>query len=235
MSLRPGVSAASILVCIVAICAVYWVVHYVYHASTQVSVKSTVDGREYRVRDLPDKVDAANLLARLRRKLDELTRRLRRQYPSARAPGAAPVYRLLNKFSADRIREVDDGSKYTSYSINKGEQIVFCIRSRDGKNTLVALNTIMFVALHELAHVMTVSVGHTDEFWENFRFLLAHAIHWKLYKPVNFRRNPQSYCWTNITDSPLNLQDMPKYVGHMTSAADEGGAGAEPRTMSARS
>ena len=33
-----------------------------------------------------------------------------------------------------------------------------------------------FVALHELSHVMTVSVGHTQEFWENFKFLLKEAV-----------------------------------------------------------
>ena len=34
----------------------------------------------------------------------------------------------------------------------------------------------MFVTLHELAHVMTVSVGHTEEFWTNFKFLLTKSV-----------------------------------------------------------
>jgi hypothetical protein len=70
----------------------------------------------------------------------------------------------------------------------------------------------MFVALHELAHIMTISIGHTTEFWDFFRYILSHAIHWKLYTPVNFKKKPVPYCGTNITDTPLRLKDMPKYI-----------------------
>ena len=62
----------------------------------------------------------------------------------------------------------------------------------------------MFVALHELSHVMTKSIGHTEEFWDNFRFLLKEAINANLYKNHNFRKFPVKYCGTEITDSPLN-------------------------------
>ena len=36
-------------------------------------------------------------------------------------------------------------------------------------------NTLTFVALHELSHVMTVSVGHKQEFWDNFKFILKES------------------------------------------------------------
>ena len=64
-------------------------------------------------------------------------------------------------------------------------------------------NIMMFVALHELAHIMTKSVGHTDEFWDNFRYLLKKAIKLGVYKDVNFEKNPVDYCGTKITNSPL--------------------------------
>ena len=50
-----------------------------------------------------------------------------------------------------------------SFNLNKGEKVVLCIRTRDKKEELIEENTITFVAIHELAHVMTKSVGHTDE------------------------------------------------------------------------
>ena len=61
----------------------------------------------------------------------------------------------------------------------------------------------MFVALHELAHIMTKSIGHTEEFWNNFRYLLKKAIKLGLYNDVNFEKNPVDYCGTKITNSPL--------------------------------
>ena len=47
----------------------------------------------------------------------------------------------------------------------------------------------MFVAFHEMAHVMSLSVGHTDEFWNNFKFILKNAIKIGVYKYVDFLQN----------------------------------------------
>ena len=69
---------------------------------------------------------------------------------------------------------------------------------------MVDSNTLTFVALHELAHIMTVSIGHTDEFWDNFKYLLEYAIKIKVYQRQNFRQHPVKYCGTKITDSPLD-------------------------------
>jgi hypothetical protein len=64
-------------------------------------------------------------------------------------------------------------------------------------------NTIMFVLLHELSHLMTESIGHTPEFWNNFRMLLQDCIKNGKYTPVNYTQNPVEYCGMTISDSPL--------------------------------
>ena len=58
---------------------------------------------------------------------------------------------------------------------------------------LIDSNTLMYVALHEMAHICTESVGHTEEFWKNFKFLIieAEAINiytrrYKIYWHPNF-------------------------------------------------
>jgi len=112
--------------------------------------------------------------------------------------------RLQQRFNPDNLSESTPDKKYTSYSVNKGEKIVFCLRSKDERETLVRENIMMFVALHELAHVMTKSVGHTEEFWNNFRFLLKVAINQGLYQNINYNDTPKDYCGTTITDTPLN-------------------------------
>ena len=91
------------------------------------------------------------------------------------------VQRMCNRFNGDNIMESFEDNNYTSYSINKGEEIVFCIRAiKDGTDDLEDLNNmLMFAALHEISHVMSVSNGHTEEFWDNFRFILRDGI-WKL-------------------------------------------------------
>ena len=80
-----------------------------------------------------------------------------------------------------------------------------CIRERDENNKLIDENTLFFVALHELAHVMTMSIGHKKEFWTNFKFLLRNAIKEGYYKYHHYHHAPKKYCGTYISDTPLKL------------------------------
>jgi predicted metal-dependent hydrolase len=90
----------------------------------------------------------------------------------------------------------------TAYSENKGEKIAFCLNKTKHSSTLIDLNTLTFVALHELSHVMTVSVGHKQEFWQNFKFILENAKKAGLYTPVDYKKKPENYCGMTITDNP---------------------------------
>lgn len=162
-------------------------------------VKSNEDGDNYLVRNLPDKTEAADLLARIKNKCVTLTKYLAVKYPNK-----DKVSRLLVNYRPNNISESSKNSKFTSYSVNKGEKVVFCLRSRDDNEELVEENVMMFVALHELAHIMSKSIGHTDEFWKNFKFLLIEAIEANVYTRQDFRKKPVKYCGTNITDTPLN-------------------------------
>ena len=164
-------------------------------------VVSKVDNRKYLVRNLPDKQEAADMIATVRGNLIKLEKELKKKNE-----GNIDIERMINNFNPNNIVESEKNSKYTSYSINKGEKTVYCLRSRDDKNELVKLNTIMFVALHELAHTMSKSIGHTKEFWDNFRILLRNAIKLGIYKRVNYNEKPVKYCGVEITDDPMNFE-----------------------------
>jgi len=161
-------------------------------------VKSTVDGRRYLVRNVKDKQKAANTLAKINQNLIQLIEHLHKNNPDN-----IDIKRLKNNFDPDNISESTQYSKHTSYSVNKGEKIVFCIRSKK-TNELENYNILMFVALHELGHLMSKSIGHTEEFWRNFKFLLKEAVKIGIYIKDDFDKNPVEYCGTNITDTPLN-------------------------------
>lgn len=170
------------------------------HLSNEVSyVVSSVDGNKYLVRNMDDNIEAANMLAKMRIKLEQLCEIMKDKYPDD-----ASVIRMNKKFNPDNITEAGKNNQYTSYSINKGEKIVFCIRHKEDKEELVDENTMTFVSIHELAHIMTESVGHTDEFWANFKKLLKHAIEENLYVKEDYKSNPKDYCGIKVTDSPLD-------------------------------
>jgi hypothetical protein len=170
-------------------------------------VRSKSDGKEYVVQNKPDKQQAAELLAALKVKLSRLVDDLKKKYPDNDA-----VNRLVEKFHPDRISEGGKDKSYTTYTLNKGEKIVFCLRTRDEEDRLHDLNLMAFVAIHELSHIMTLSTGHTEEFQKNFAFLLKEAVEFGLYQPQNFRSNPTNYCGIAVTDTPLTDDVLAKTV-----------------------
>jgi len=170
-------------------------------------VTSKYDQKKYLVRNLPDKEKAAELLSMIRERLTRLVEYLDNKYPTD-----SRIVQLTEKFNPDHITESSMDSAYTSYSVNKGEKIVFCLRHRDADETeeqenLIDINTMMFVAIHELAHIMTSSIGHNKEFWDNMRFLLDAAMSndLKIYRYQPFHLAPKPYCGITISDTPLKM------------------------------
>lgn len=163
-------------------------------------VKSTVDGKIYNVQDLPDTQEAANKLAEIRQNLDKLMSKYRDDPATASDPR---VKVLLDRYNPDNLCENDIHATSTSYSENKGEKIVICLRDKTPPYKLVDTNTVTFVVLHEMAHLMTTTVGHTPEFWTNFRRILHDAVSVGIYRTENYAKQPVSYCGMEITDSPI--------------------------------
>jgi predicted metal-dependent hydrolase len=170
---------------------------YQYHYYSKIeNIVSNIDNRNYEVQIKDDAQEAANFIAQIREKLIIITDHLIKSYPNEDR-----TIRLKQNFKPDNIKEGIDNPNYTSYSVNKGEQIVLCLRSH---NKLMDLNTMIFVVLHELSHICTLSVGHTTEFWDNFKWILEEAINIGIYKKQDFKLNNVDYCGMKITDSPLD-------------------------------
>ena len=187
-------------------------------------VEASIDGDKYLVRNLPDRKEAANRLAFIRSKLTEVVAKLKPEVNTSKQlfdkyvkgdkelmetlnyeEFTSSLTQLLNKYK-DRpstFSESTPDAKYTSYSVNKGEQLVFCLRLKKEGDKLVPKNTILFVALHELSHLMTKTIGHGKDFWNNFRFILKVAIDYGIYESVDFNSNPKPYCGMEITDTPF--------------------------------
>ena len=158
---------------------------------------------EFLVRNLDDKEQAAKLLSDICTRLSKIIKFCFEKKVDYDKETEKGIERMKKNFNSNNVVESSPGNKFTSYSINKGEKIVFCIRSKDGLNTLVDLNTMMFVAIHEAGHLMTESVGHDQSFWDNMRFLLQESMKIEIYEKQDFINNPVDYCGTVINDTPL--------------------------------
>ena len=156
------------------------------------------DGNRYCVRDRTKLELAADRLATVNINLKRLIKHLKEKYPDDER-----VKLLIKNYNPRKIYETLPTSEYTAYSENKGEKIAFCLDTeKNNKGRLIDINTLMYVALHELSHVATKSLGHNDEFWNNFKFLIIEAKNTNIYNPVDYKNKPARYCGTNITDNP---------------------------------
>ena len=174
---------------------------YVYFENNDFDLKcivSSVDGNKYCVRERAKLKEASNLLANVSKKCKDLV-----AYMDEHHGSKENVQRLVKGFDQTVIKETLPTSKFTAYSENKGGKIAFCLNKKKQNNeNLIDEHTLMFVAIHELAHVMTLSIGHKTEFWDNFKFLLENAKDAGIHQPVDYSEKPQEYCGMTISDSP---------------------------------
>ena len=184
-----------IIFCIVGLCA------YIYFSSEDFQLKcivSTVDGNKYCVRERERLQDAADMLARVNEKCKKLV-----DYTNEKYGSQENVKRLVKGYNPKKISETLPTSEYTAYSENKGEKLAFCLnRDKKGESNMIDEHTLTFVAIHELSHIATKSVGHKQEFWDNFKFLLENAKECGVHNPIDYKSKPTEYCGMDIKDNP---------------------------------
>ena len=164
-------------------------------------VKSDIDNEFYLVRDLPNSQQAANMLSRIKNNMLLISAYLEKRKNNKYKKYAKYISRLTKKLKYTKIHERGNDDTYTSYSVNKGEQIVFCLRSKKDKSKIHDINLIMYVAIHEMGHVACPEYGHTKLFKELFAFLTQIAIELNIYRKIEFKQNPIEYCGLTISDS----------------------------------
>jgi predicted metal-dependent hydrolase len=170
------------------------------HKTEALLIESSIDKEFYVVRNMDDKQKAADLLAEIKKKLIHLIETLYKNDKDAKY--ARYVKRIKNKIYSVTIRESSANSKYTSYSVNKGEEIVFCLRSKK-THQLHPINRIMYVAIHEIAHIGSPEVGHTTLFNDINKYLLSHGMKLGIYKYENYTANPVEYCGLTLNNNIL--------------------------------
>jgi hypothetical protein len=161
-------------------------------------VVSTVDGDKYCVRERDNIQSAVDLLAKTSEKMVALV-----DFLKVNDPADDRVKRLVANFNSSKIVETLPTSEYTAYSENKGRKIAFCLnKKKENNDHLIDEDTLMFVAIHEMAHITTLSIGHNKEFWDNFKYLLEKAKECKVHEPVDYSKKRTEYCGMTISDNP---------------------------------
>ena len=186
---------------IIVFIIVFYIVFIMNNSSL---VKFNIDGENILVRDTPDKEESSKLLGELINRMYTL-----KKYVVENKNKYLDFKEYINQFDENfnknrtKIYETSLTSEYTSYSINKGEELVFCLRSKTtGK--LHDINLLIYVAVHELAHTACPETGHTPLFNKIFKFLLERAIEIELYYYEDYSNHPIEYCGMKLYTNILN-------------------------------
>lgn len=174
---------------------------WLYYVNKEHEYVMAGDGKPYRVQIGEDNKQAANLLSKAISRVKTLLAHLQKIEPND-----FRTETLSQRFNPDNITENAPSEREngtTSYTVNKGEKIVVCLRQKNGD--FVDINTLMYVIVHELAHISDVkSHQHDERFWKNFEWLLSHSIDIGIYTYVDYKKEEEPYCGMNITSNVID-------------------------------
>jgi hypothetical protein len=179
---------------------VFFLCLIIYYQSDAFDLKCIVaskDGNRYCVREREKMELAANLLADVTQKMKETVAFIKQKHPEDER-----TIRLVENFNPKKVSETLPTSELTAFSENKGEKIAFCLNKKKNGSKLIDINTLTFVALHELSHLATESIGHKQDFWQNFKWILGNAKEAGIYSPIDYKKSPEEYCGMTINDNP---------------------------------
>jgi hypothetical protein len=145
-----------------------------------------------------DKEEAAKLLETMDKKIFILLDRIKHD-DSMRDE----VRRIITNYDRNSVYEISPQNitGITSF-LRQKRVLILCLRRKDNGD-LHDENTITFVVLHELAHMMNEKWGHGREFWSYFKYLLENAVESGIYTPIDYKKRPVKYCGLDIVYSPL--------------------------------
>jgi hypothetical protein len=217
MSNKLTIIIIAIIITIVII-TIGYVIKYKYFSINHETVYTlktkpitATDGNTYNVHNFSDAGTAANILAYINKVLVQLIAHLKYKYIGVgynkklllNNKYTNAVNNILMRYNPDNLIENSPVDKAdTSYTLNKGSMIAFCLREKGNNNYIHDINTLIFVAIHELAHVAVDFDGHPTEFWAMFKWLLMEAEEGNIYISKDYSLLPVHYCGMDVDYNP---------------------------------
>ncbi len=183
------------------------VLFFTMHRSEVKHVLSTVDNDYYLVRNDQHKQKAADTLATIKKEMKRLVfyidEKCKKNKDKEMLDNKKYVDTIINRIDDVDFKESGHNSRFTSYSVNKGEEVVFCLRSKINGD-FHDMNEIYYVAIHEIAHIGCPEVGHTKLFEHINLYLLKQAQDLGLYMYKDYDSYPLEYCGISLSSNILN-------------------------------
>lgn len=166
---------------------------YQYYGLTK--VKATLTKSYYVIDDKKSK-EASKLLHNIVEDATKLVKHLQYNYPNNEG-----VKLLVKRFNPNTISEGNPNHKDFTYTENKGERMVICLRNKD--MSFHDKNLIMFPVIHELSHLCDPNYdnSHGKVFRGCFKFFLEEAQKIGIINKPDYDINPKPYCGMVISST----------------------------------
>jgi hypothetical protein len=175
-------------------------------------INSEIDNKDYIIRRGHTKSEeflkkSANALAEINVRVTKLIDHLETKY--TKDPNRNYfIKKLKENYNSYILSEAAVDERYTTYTVDKQDMHV-CLRTRDRSENLYDINLLMYVILHELAHLCNYDrlgnpiQGHGIEFKEIFKLLVIEAIKLNIYQYIDYSETPKEYCGIVISTTIL--------------------------------
>ena len=170
-----------------------------------VSIESNT-GTKFSVYDDVYKKEKANLLSDIVKNMYILKNYLIKNINSDELKEYSLYIQQLNRnFNENRtnVHETDPTSNLTSYSVNKGEELSVCLKSKNSEH-LHNINLLMYVIIHEMSHFACPEIGHGPLFQKIFKKFIDTSIILNIYSYDAYTSKPIAYCGMILSSSVAN-------------------------------
>jgi hypothetical protein len=175
-------------------------------------IESNIDNNKYLIRRGKLKTneylqESANTLAEINKRVVILIDYLDSKYKDDFSKNYF-IRKLKSNYNPNILSEAAIDKRYTTYTIDKSNMHV-CLRQRDSIEKVYDINLLMYVILHELAHLCNYNIhgeaiqGHGEEFRSIFKFLIIESIKIGIYNYEDYTEIPKEYCGIIINTTIL--------------------------------
>ena len=202
---------------LVTILFIFIIVYFIWTSYTSynenVYITSTLDNNKYLIRRGKNKPTyflshSADTLAEINRRITKLIAILNEKYGNDTTKNYF-IHHLISNYNFNKLSEAAYDPRFTTYTVNKDE-VHICLRTRDINENIYDINLLMYVVLHELAHMCNYDInnepikGHGEEFRNIFKILVEESILAGLYKYQDYSIQPVEYCGMQLNSSIIH-------------------------------
>jgi predicted metal-dependent hydrolase len=190
---------------LISIIIIFIYIYFFLNKKNFVSIES-YNGTKYMVYNDNLNKDKANLLELVVKNMCILKNSLVKDIESNDLKEYKSYIKQLDKnFNENRtlIYETDPTSDLTSYSVNKGEELSVCLKSKSS-GQLHDINLLMYVIIHEMSHFACPEIGHGALFQKIFKKFIDISIKLEIYHYEDYSSKPVEYCGMILSSNVIN-------------------------------